>query len=100
LWVNPSKTFYKVYFALCLLCSLLFVASFIAIQYYNNSLINDSTINTSGSGNTTNTTNTTNSTDTTTGNDNNSICVQNSYNYLKSVFIIIGSIILFLNCIY
>lgn len=165
LWINPSPLFYKIFFILTLLCSLLFVGSFIAIQYYNNgiytppnsstnstnstatnststttvntnntaiitpnaTLINSTTPNTtntttvninntgvntpnttttnSASTNPTSTTtvNTTNNANTianatTTNSTNNTYCVQSSYSYLKSWFIVIGSIILFLNC--
>jgi len=40
LWINPSPGIYKLFFVLALICSLIFVGSFIAIQFYNNSLDN------------------------------------------------------------
>jgi hypothetical protein len=80
LWLNPSKTFYKILFVLCLVVALIFIGSFVAIQYYNNSLLNDSVSSTQSD------------------QQNNKICVQKSYTYIKSYFIIIGSIILLLNC--
>ncbi len=116
--MNPSKLFYKIFFVFAVICSLLFVGSFVAIQFYNNSTYTGATKNTTSivlpsTSNTTNTTNTNptpstdtktnttsgNSTDTnsTSNNSYNRICVQTSYAYLKSFFIVIGSIILFLN---
>jgi hypothetical protein len=98
LWLNPNKLFYKVLFILCLICSLIFVGSFIAIQYYNNTTYNGvvSFNNTNYTiFNSTNTTNTIPSNQTV---SNNNACVSISYEYLKSSFIVIGSIILFLNC--
>jgi len=100
LWLNPNKLFYKVLFILCLICSLIFVGSFIAIQYYNNTTYNgvvsfNNTNYTLFNSTTGNTTNTTHSNQTI---SNNNACVSISYEFLKSSFIVIGSIILFLNC--
>lgn len=81
LWINSNKTFYKVFFALCLVCSLLFIASFIAIQYYDNNQTDTST----------------DPTQTATEVANNNTCVSKSHQYLKSWFIIIGSAILLIN---
>jgi hypothetical protein len=78
LWANPSKVFYKIFFIVSLICSLLFVGCFIAIQFYNNDLTNKKP-------------------DTTTAVDVNYTCVKESYEHLKSPFIVIGSIILFIN---
>lgn len=83
LWVNPSKTFYKFLFIVTLIMSLLFVGSYIAIQYYNNTLTGlNSTVDSSN----------------TSDEQNNKACVNKAYSYMKSWFIVIGSIILFINC--
>jgi hypothetical protein len=76
LWINSSKVFYKVFFVICLVVAVIFIASFIAIQYYNSELQNSGG-NTSAA---------------------NQTCVKNAFDYIKSFFIIIGSAILFLNC--
>jgi len=108
LWINPRPLLFKIYFIVGLFCSLLFVGSFIALQYYNNTLSAPFGLNT----NTTSSNSTAtigvvvNSTvvNVTTSNnstlDNNTFCVNTSYNYLKTWFIVIGSIILFLNSMY
>jgi hypothetical protein len=84
LWSNPSKTYFKCIFVFALICSLLFVGSFVAIQYYNSSLLNNSQ-----------------TTDTDVNPEALSLgegnCVRKSYEYLRSFFIVIGSVILFLN---
>ncbi len=83
-----------VFFVICLISSFIFIGSFIAIQFYNNSTYNGSI----KQENLSNSTLYANST-TTLSTDalNNIICVKQSYLYLRSWFIIVGSIILLLN---
>lgn len=73
-----------VFFIISLICSLLFIAAFIAIQFIDNR----STANTAGD-----------STVSAADIANNTDCVKKSHEYLKSWFIIIGSAILLINCI-
>jgi hypothetical protein len=84
LWANPSKTYFKVIFTFSLLCALLFIGCYVAIQYYNSRLLNNSQ-----------------TTDTTVNpnalSSDNANCVKQAYEHLKSFFIVIGSAILFIN---
>jgi hypothetical protein len=83
LWYNEYKLFFKLLFVACLLCVIIFVGGYVAIQFYNNSLL-------------------TNSIDLSTANTNalsanNAKCVKTSFDNLRSWFIVIGSAILFFN---
>lgn len=69
LWANPSRTFFLIFFILNFICSILFIASYIVVQYYSNQHKDD-------------------------GN-----CQQAKGNF-KTAFIVIGSIILFVNSLY
>jgi hypothetical protein len=84
LWSNPSKTYFKCIFVFSLLCALLFVGCYVAIQFYNSTLLNNSqttdpTLNPNALSN------------------DNGTCVKQAYEYLRSFFIVIGSAILFIN---
>lgn len=85
LWENPSLLFYKILFILTLIGSLLFIGSYVAIQNYNSKLLNSVPTATTDAQEKLNQT-------------NNKDCVEKSYSYLKSFFIIIGSAILLINC--
>jgi hypothetical protein len=85
LWENPSLLFYKILFILTLIGSLLFIGSYVAIQHYNFKLLNTVPPATTDAQEKLN-------------QANNKNCVEKSYSYLKSFFIIIGSAILLINC--
>jgi hypothetical protein len=110
LWKNPSKKFYKIFFILNLISSLLFVLFFVAVNIYNaaeksgimdtiNTNLNlntnsTSSVSTSTSANSTSTNPTSNSTDV------NTQCLDAVSASLKPQFIIIGSAILLINAGY
>jgi len=122
LWLNPSKTFFVLFFTINFIVSILFVSSFVAITFYNNSQlsINATTLNSTNTNSTntnstntnstnTNTTNTSALTNTSTTNATNTssyiasndlICMNTITSRLGSFFIVIGSIILFFNALY
>lgn len=79
LWENPAKKFFMWMFIISLIMSILFIAAYIVVNYYNNDIedsINDKT--------------------NLTNNDN---CILISKKKFKTVFVVFGTIILFLNCI-
>jgi len=82
-----------------MIVSVLFVSSFVAITFYNNSQVNNGTsLNTTNTTNTTTTNTTTNPNSTITSND--LACMNTIYDRLGAFFIVIGSIILFFNALY
>ena len=76
LWANPAKKFFLAFFILNFVCSLLFVAGYIVVQYYSDDAKKS-------------------------GNDQEGrVCINQAKGHLKTVFIVIGSIILFVNSLY
>ena len=79
LWANPAKKFFMWMFIISLIMCILFIAAYIVVNYYNNDIedsINDKK--------------------TLSNNDN---CILISKKKFKTVFVVFGTIILFLNCI-
>ena len=83
LWYNESKLFFKILCAISFICSIMFIGSYVAIQFYNSTLLNNSSASDVPNSNQLSA--------------ENADCVKKSYTYLRSWFIIIGSVILFLN---
>ena len=71
LWANPSKIFFLALFVVSLICSILFCLSFIIVKFYGNKKYDD----------------------------NENICIKESKKDFKNAFIIIGAVILFVNCL-
>lgn len=71
LWANPSKMFFLALFAISLICSILFCLSFIIVKYYGNKNYDD----------------------------DEKACIEDSKKDFKNSFIIIGAVILFVNCL-
>ena len=74
LWENPSKTFWLIIFIFSLIMSLLFIASFVVVNYYSDDVINNKNAN-----------------------DIEKNCINISKSKFKTVFGVIGGIILFVN---
>ena len=72
LWANPAKKFFLSLFVVSFICSILFCLSFIIVKYYGNKDYDDS---------------------------NENICIDESKKDFKNAFIIIGAVILFVNCL-
>ena len=64
LWANPSRTFFLTFFILNFICSILFIASYVVVQYYSDKHKDEKNC-------------------------------QTAKDHFKTVFIVIGSIILF-----
>ena len=77
LWANPAKKFFMWMFIISLIMCILFIAAYIIVNYYNNDIINKSTENRKSQNNT---------------------CILQSKKKIKIVFVVFGTIILFLNC--
>ena len=77
LWENPAKKFFMWMFIISLIMCILFIAAYIIVNYYNNDIINKSTENRKSQ---------------------NDICILQSKKKFKIVFVVFGTIILFLNC--
>ena len=77
LWANPAKKFFMWMFIISLIMCILFIAAYIIVNYYNNDIINKSTENRKSQNNT---------------------CILQSKKKFKIVFVVFGTIILFLNC--
>ncbi len=69
LWANPSRTFFLTFFILNFICSILFIASYVVVQYYSDKHKNE-------------------------------VNCQTAKDHFKTVFIVIGSIILLVNSLY
>ena len=78
LWANPAKKFFMWMFIISLIMCILFIAAYIIVNYYNNDIINKSTEVKDHS--------------------ENDICILQSKKKFKIVFVVFGTIILFLNC--
>jgi len=72
LWANPAKKFFLSLFVVSFICSILFCLSFIIVKYYGNKDYDDS---------------------------NENVCIDESKKDFKNAFIIIGAVILFVNCL-
>ncbi len=77
LWANPAKKFFMWMFIISLIMCILFIAAYIIVNYYNNDIINKSTEK---------------------PNSENDTCILQSKKKFKIVFVVFGTIILFLNC--
>ena len=82
LWANPAKKFFMWMFIISLIMCILFIAAYIIVNYYNNDIINK-----------------TNENSKTPKPFTNDYCITNSKKKFKIVFVVFGTIILFLNCI-
>ena len=78
LWANPAKKFFMWMFIISLIMCILFIAAYIIVNYYNNDIINKSTEVKNQS--------------------ENDDCILQSKKKFKIVFVVFGTIILFLNC--
>ena len=81
LWANPAKKFFMWMFIISLIMCILFIAAYIIVNYYNNDIINKTNQNSNNPKPFTN-----------------DYCITNSKKKFKIVFVIFGTIILFLNC--
>lgn len=105
LWKNPSKRFYKIFFILNLISSLLFVLFFVAVNIYNaagksgimDAIHNNLNINTNS---TSSTTTEISNNNTNVSSEMNTKCLETVSTSLKPQFIIIGSAILLINASY
>ena len=82
LWANPAKKFFMWMFIISLIMCILFIAAYIIVNYYNNDIINKTNQNSNNPKPFTN-----------------DYCITNSKKKFKIVFVVFGTIILFLNCI-
>ena len=73
LWANPAKKFFMWMFIISLIMCILFIAAYVIVNYYNNTIKDN--------------------------NSDDDRCVIKSKKKFKIVFVIFGTIILFLNCI-
>ena len=78
LWANPAKKFFMWMFIISLIMCIFFIAAYLIVNYYNNDIINKSTENRKSQ---------------------NDKCILQSKKKFKIVFVVFGTIILFLNCI-
>ena len=76
LWANPAKKFFMWMFIISLIMSILFLTAYLIVNYYNNDIINKAKKE---------------------SNDNDK-CILESKKKFKIVFVVFGTIILFLNC--
>ena len=81
LWANPAKKFFMWMFIISLIMCILFIAAYIIVNYYNNDIINKTNQNSKN-----------------TERFTNDYCITNSKKKFKIVFVVFGTIILFLNC--
>ncbi len=72
LWANPAKKFFMWMFIISLIMCILFIAAYVIVNYYNNTIKDN--------------------------NSDDDKCVINTKKKFKIVFVIFGTIILFLNC--
>ena len=82
LWANPAKKFFMWMFIISLIMCIFFIAAYLIVNYYNNDIINKTNENSKNPKPLTN-----------------DYCITNSKKKFKIVFVIFGTIILFLNCI-
>ena len=80
LWANPAKKFFMWMFIISLIMCIFFIAAYLIVNYYNNDIIDK--------------TNEKNRND-----SNNDKCILKSKKKFKIVFVVFGTIILFLNFI-
>ena len=74
LWANPAKKFFMWMFIISLIMCILFIAAYVIVNYYNNTIKDNK------------------------DNSDDDKCVLNTKKKFKIVFVIFGTIILFLNC--
>ena len=72
LWANPAKKFFMWMFIISLIMCILFIAAYIIVNYYNNTIKDNE--------------------------KDDKQCVRDTKKKFKIVFVIFGTIILFLNC--
>ena len=77
LWANPAKKFFMWMFIISLIMCILFIAAYVIVNYYNNTIKEKKTWE---------------------NEDQDEKCVIDTKKKFKLIFVIFGAVILFLNC--